>query len=171
MDYRKTDLRTPTDVLTSVPAGRHVIHLKLANYRVEPDSQVVDLNDSQTVDIQFELTPASSGHLSVTTNPHAGVYLDRVLLGYANNQGSFQFNGIPVGDYIFGLKKNAYSECSRSISITSGAVTSIDRTLVSTGLIPVIEHFANASCVPCPATDEVLEQVFTDFGIPYFSHL
>ena len=41
----------------------------------------------------------------------------------------------------------------------------MDRTLIASGVKPVIEHFANASCVPCPATDEVLEQVLTEYGI------
>ncbi len=165
LDYRKTDLHTPSDVLSSIPSGRHVIHLKLENYRVIPDSAVVDLGDSQTVDIQFDLTPASSGNLSVTANPFAGVYLDRVLIGYADHQGRFQYSGIPAGNYFFGLKKSGYAECNREISVAPGLMTSVDRTLISTGIMPVIEHFANASCVPCPATDEVLEQVLTDFGI------
>lgn len=165
LDYRKTELRTPADVLTAIPSGRHVIHLKLANYRVEPDSHVVDLGDSQTVDIQFQLMPASSGNLSVAADPFAGVYLDRVLIGYANGQGSFVFNGIPAGDYVFGLKKSGYSECSQTISIASGGVTTVNRNLTAAGVIPVIEHFANTSCVPCPPTDEVLEAVLHDFGI------
>ncbi len=165
LDYRKTDLRTPTDVLTALPSGRHVIHLKLANYRTEPDSHAIDLGDSQTVDIQFQLTPAASGNLSVITNPFTGVYLNRVLLGYANHQGMFQLNGIPAGDYVFELKKSGYSECNQTISISSGGVTTVNRTLTAAGVIPLIEHFANTSCVPCPPTDEVLEAVLHDFGV------
>lgn len=166
LDYKKTGLKTTTDILNGIPVGRHVVHVMLAGHKSAPDSMVVDLDSAGTETIEFTLTPVPSGNLCVTTNPGwAMVSLNQVQLGYSDPGGLFTYNGLPAGTYNLRIQKNGFNETSRSITISGGAQANISETLSPSGRMALIEHFSNTSCNPCPPYDAVIEKVMLDYGV------
>lgn len=165
LNYRNTGLTAPDHALNSIPVGEHIIHLRYPNYRSEPDSFVVAAEDGKSTEVAFSLLTTSSGHLLIKSRPFAAIFLNRILLGYADYTGRYQENSLPVGKYLLQVRKNAFEEILQDIEIKSGLTSEVTTLLAPAGVVPLIEHFANTSCIPCPATDEVLEAVLRDFGV------
>lgn len=163
LDYRPTGMKTPA-ILENIPVGTHVVHIFLPEKAVTPDSAVVDLQDQETQNVTFQVTPAVFGHLNVTSSPAgSSVYLDGVRFGYT----PVLISGLPVRDYRLTIRRSGCEEINRTISITGGNQIQFTENLAVRGRNPIIEHFSNSGCIPCVAVDSSIEKIFHEVGVDY----
>ena len=166
LDGEKTGLATNT-TLTNVPAGEHVITLKLDGYA--DASMPVTVTAGETATVHLDLT-TPTGSLAVTSVPAgARVFIDGADTGKLTNT---TIDGIGIGSHTVTLKKDGYVDAAAEIVIEEAKTTTLHLNLeeiITTGNLTVTSVPANATIFLDGAeTGEVTNTTLTD--IPTGEH-
>jgi len=142
LDGENTGLATNT-TLTGIPAGEHVITLKLAGYA--DTSTPVTVEAGKTVAVHLDLTTLT-GSLAVTSVPAgAKVFIDGADTGKLTNT---TIGGIGVGTHTVTLRKDGYVDAAAKIVIEEGKTATLHLDLeeiIMTGSIEVTSVPAGAA--------------------------
>jgi hypothetical protein len=111
---------------TNIPVGTHEVSVYYSGYQTFYTS--VNVNNGQTTTINAVLSPTiSSGTLSVSSNPSgAAVYVDNLYKGTT----STTVGNLAPGQHSVRLSKAGYQDWSGTVSISAGATTYLNPTLV-----------------------------------------
>jgi len=123
LDGTDTGEFTPT-TLEDVPAGDHVVTLKLDGYA--DASTTVTVVDDRTVVASFTLTEPA-GSIVVTSAPDgARIFLDGTDTGEVTDT---HLENVPVGTHTVRVELDGYLEAEETVTVTSGATASVHFTL------------------------------------------
>jgi hypothetical protein len=111
---------------TNIPVGSHEVAVYLSGYQTFYTS--VSVQNGQTITVNAFLTPiVTTGSLSVSSSPSgAAVYVDGLYRGIT----STVVGNLSPGQHSVRLSKAGYQDWTGSVSITSGATTYLNPTLV-----------------------------------------
>ncbi|WP_220681271.1 DUF3344 domain-containing protein [Methanofollis formosanus] len=119
LDGEDTSKATNT-VLEDIPAGEHVVTLKLENYA--DASTPVTVVEGETATVDLSLTTLT-GSLAVTSTPDgASIFIDGADTGETTDT---TLTGIAVGDHTLALKKEGYREAFAEVTIRHDETTDL----------------------------------------------
>jgi len=112
-------------LLTTVPAGDHVVTLTLEGYA--DASAPVTVVSGETAEVSLELTTLT-GSLAVTSTPEgAAILIDGAETGAVTNA---TLDGIAVGTHTVTLQKDGYVDATAEVVIEYNATTSLHLDLI-----------------------------------------
>jgi len=122
----RSQTATTPYTFTNIPVGTHEVSVYYSGYQTFYTS--VSVNNGQTTTINAVLTPTiSSGTLSVSSNPSgAAVYVDGLYRGVT----STTVGNLAAGQHSVRLSKAGYQDWTGTVSISAGATTYLNPTLV-----------------------------------------
>jgi hypothetical protein len=122
----RSQTATTPYTFTNIPVGNHEVSVYYSGYQTFYTS--VNVNNGQTTTINAVLTPViSSGTLSVSSNPSgAAVYVDNIYRGVT----STSVGNLAPGQHSVRLSKAGYQDWTGSVSISPGAITYLNPTLI-----------------------------------------
>ncbi|MFA5614467.1 MAG: PEGA domain-containing protein, partial [Methanoculleus sp.] len=116
--------KTTNALLENVPAGDHVVTVKLDGYA--DASTTVTVVDDRTVVASFTLTEPA-GSIVVTSAPDgARIFLDGTDTGEVTDT---HLENVPVGTHTVRVELDGYLEAEETVTVTSGATASVHFTL------------------------------------------
>jgi len=131
LDGEDTSKVTPI-TLENVPAGDHVVTLKLAGYA--DASKEVTIVSGETATVSLALTTLT-GSLEVTSTPAgATIFIDGAGTGKVTNT---TIDGIAVGTHTITVKREGYADASTEVTIADGETSTVHFNLVLSALPPV----------------------------------
>ncbi|MCK9317749.1 DUF3344 domain-containing protein [Methanoculleus sp.] len=111
--------------LTNVPAGDHVVTVKLDGYA--DASMPVTVATGETAEVDLELTTLT-GSLTVTSTPEgAAILIDGADTGEVTNA---TLDGIAVGTHTVTLKKDGYADTTADVTVAYNETAALHRDLV-----------------------------------------
>ncbi|MDD4315378.1 DUF3344 domain-containing protein [Methanoculleus sp.] len=111
--------------LTNVPAGDHVVTVKLDGYA--DASTPVTVVSGETAEVILELTTLT-GSLTVTSTPDgAAILIDGADTGEVTNA---TLDGIAVGTHTVTLKKDGYADTTADVTVAYNETAALHRDLV-----------------------------------------
>ncbi|WP_292395686.1 DUF3344 domain-containing protein [Methanoculleus sp. UBA303] len=111
--------------LTNVPAGEHVVTVKLDGYA--DASTPVTVVSGETAEVILELTTLT-GSLTVTSTPAgAAILIDGADTGEVTNA---TLDGIAVGTHTVTLKKDGYADTTADVTVAYSETAALHRDLV-----------------------------------------
>ena len=164
LDYKNTGELTPA-LINNVRVGRHIIHIFLSNHRPDVDSILVNVNEGEETNINFELINVPNvGNLNISTNPDSAiVYINKLQFGYS----PLEINGMLAGGYKIRIIKGSYEAIEKNIQISQNQTTQILENLTLKRFV-LFEHYSNTYCLPCVDVDVIIEDVINQlvpFGV------
>jgi hypothetical protein len=122
----RSQTATTPYTFTNIPVGTHEVSVYYSGYQTFYTS--VNVNNGQTTTINAVLSPTiSSGTLSVSSNPTgAAVYVDNLYKGTT----STTVGNLAPGQHAVRLSKAGYQDWTGSVSISAGATTYLNPTLI-----------------------------------------
>jgi PGF-pre-PGF domain-containing protein len=133
--------------LTEIPAGEHVVTLKLDGYA--DASMPVTVKPGKTASVHLTLT-TRTGSLAVTSTPAgAGVFIDGADTGAVTNT---TINGIGVGSHTVTLRKDGYVDASAEVAIVENEAATLHLNLDEVVAAPVAAFTANVTSGDAPLT-------------------
>ena len=107
-------------LLENVPAGDHVITLKLAGYA--DASKTVTVADNETATVHFLLTEPA-GSIVVTSAPDgARIFLDGTDTGEVTNA---TLTNVPVGEHTVRVERDGYLDTEETVTAASGKIAAV----------------------------------------------
>jgi len=100
--------------LPKLSSGTHKVEVVKDMY--EPATESFIVIDGQTASITVKLKPVF-GEISITTNPTADIYIDKVKAG----NGSLNSQRLVSGTHLLEAKKDKHSDASKTIVVQTGA--------------------------------------------------
>jgi len=111
--------------LTNVPAGDHVVTVKLDGYAEA--STPVTVASGETAEVDLALTTLT-GSLAVTSTPAgATIFIDGADTGEVTNA---TLDGIAVGTHTVTLKKDGYADTTAEVTVAYNEIATLHRDLV-----------------------------------------
>ena len=124
LDGEDTGQVTPI-TLTNVPAGDHVVTVKLDGYA--DASMPVTVATGETAEVDLELTTLT-GSLTVTSTPEgAAILIDGADTGEVTNA---TLDGIAVGTHTVTLKKDGYADTTADVTVAYNETAALHLDLV-----------------------------------------
>ncbi|MCK9306535.1 MAG: DUF3344 domain-containing protein [Methanoculleus sp.] len=124
LDGADTGLLTDC-TLEAVPAGEHVVTLKLDGYADASTPVTVAEGEMATVDLAMTTL---TGSLAVTSAPDgAAIFIDGADTGETTNA---TLDGIAVGTHTVTLKKDGYADTTAEVTVAEGETATLHRDLV-----------------------------------------
>ncbi len=118
-----TSKGTTPITLHNVPIGSHTIKLAKSGYN--DVSSTVTVGSGQTSSVSKTLT-GQTGSISVSSNPSgAKIYLDGTYKGTTPKT----LSNVPIGSHTVKLAQTGYSDVSKSVTVTSGKIAQVSKTL------------------------------------------
>ncbi len=131
--------------LTSIPAGEHVVTLKLDGYA--DASMPVIVEAGKTASVHLDLTTLT-GSLSVTSVPAgARVFIDGADTGAVTNT---TIDGIGIGTHTVTLRKDGYVDAAAEVTIEEAKTATLHLDLVEVVAAPVAVFTANVTSGDAP---------------------
>lgn len=119
LDGEESGLVTPA-TLDDIPAGEHVVTLKLENYA--DASTPITVVEGQTATVYLSLT-TYTGNLTVTSTPEgAAIFIDGADAGETTDT---TLEGIAVGEHTVTLKKEGYRDAATGVTIRHNETTDV----------------------------------------------
>jgi PKD repeat protein len=107
-------------LLENVPAGDHVITLKLAGYA--DASKTVTVADNETATVHFLLTEPA-GSIVVTSAPDgARIFFDGIDTGEVTNA---TLTNVPVGEHTVRVERDGYLDTEETVTVASGKIAAV----------------------------------------------
>ncbi|WP_292394423.1 PKD domain-containing protein [Methanoculleus sp. UBA303] len=133
--------------LTGIPAGEHVVTLKLDGYA--DASTTVTVGGGETAEVHLTLT-TRTGSLAVTSVPAgAKVFIDGADTGRVTNT---TVDGIWIGTHTVTLKKDGYVDAAAEIVIEEAKTATLHLDLEEVVAAPVAAFTANVTSGDAPLT-------------------
>ena len=107
-------------LLENVPAGDHVVTLKLDGYA--DASKTVTVADNETATVHFLLTEPA-GSIVVTSAPDgARIFFDGIDTGEVTNA---TLTNVPVGEHTVRVERDGYLDTEETVTVASGKIAAV----------------------------------------------